>query len=224
MRWMSILLVAAVCQAAGCGDDRLGQVPTEAERLAATDLIEQVKALADLAEAPRQSSRLLQSATFAPVADLLAPDTDVLLPSRDVDVDLSGCVTATPRTASFTECLVAEHAVDGSVSRQAYQVTADLDDVFILGPDVHGAASIDARLDTGPGAVTGVLEVYGSWRAAGADSVLDATVRLDGVLLDIDGCPVGGAATIDGAVGANEQTSRTLWFGPTCGDLLISAR
>jgi hypothetical protein len=224
MRWTCSSALAMAAALVACSDEPVGQVPTAAERDAARALVDQIGELSALPDAPRDSERLLTAASFGPVTALLAPaGTRVVVPSRDGEDNLERCTTTTARTASFAECSIAEHVVDGTVSRQGYQVTAELDDVFLLDPGLHGAASVDARLATGPGPLAGVVDVDAQWTVDGQETTLDATVHLDQVALDDSGCPVGGAMDVAGElIGPGIRARRTIRFGPACGDLVVS--
>jgi hypothetical protein len=204
----------------GCADVRTGRSADELERAAAAEQVDQLLALTELARTPRHGSVLLAAVDFAPALTLVGPDgLPVALPSRRGD-DLHGCVVTTGNATTFSECEVHEHVLDGSVSHRPGNTTAELVDVFVIDDNHHGAATIDAWLERDAAGVSGTVDVDAVWTAGDGDHVLDATVRVDGLVVDRAGCAVAGTLTITGTVDGAESR-RTLWFGPGCGDLSI---
>lgn len=219
---ITAVLATALMLAACAEDDRSSSEPTTAERAAATTLIKQVRAIDGLPAQPADTPQLLSASTFAPVVSMLAPvGLSVTLPGRDHVGDLRPCITQTSDTVVYTDCEIAEHVIEGSVSGVDRRLKAELVDVFVLDPENHGAVTIKATLNNSDNSIDGKLEVDVMWTAAGADNTVDATVRADRVVLDNSGCAVGGSLTISGHIGDSGSSTRTLSFGPGCGDVRI---
>jgi hypothetical protein len=217
------LAIAALV--AACGDVRTGLPATEAERVAARDLGHQLGSLVDLAHAAdRAGSDLLLAATDVSGVLALAVPAHLPLPAptRRSLGDLASCVRATPTSATFSECAVGEHVIDGGLTYLAGRLGGELVDVFVIGPDSHGAATVDAKLDAA-GPLEGTVNIDVMWTAGEQEHVLHATIRVHDLVLDADHCPIGGAVTVIASL--DDPTARavtTLWFGPSCGDLAIA--
>ncbi len=224
MRVLTITVLATALALAACAEDeRSGHEPTAKERSAANDLIRQVSAIDALQIQPADAPRLLTATTFTPVLSMLAPDgLSVVLPGRDHVRDLRPCITQTSDTVVYTDCEIAEHIVEGSVSGLERWFKAELIDVFVVSPENHGATTIKATFNTNGDSIDGTLELDVMWSAAGGDNTLDATVGIDNVILDGFDCAVGGSITMSGQVGDQPKQTRTLSFGPNCGDILVA--
>jgi hypothetical protein len=212
--------------AIGCTDVRNGQPPTESERLLARQLADQVHAVRALSIYPDSSVHLVASATLPPVVGLLAPEAPIVHPPEHEGRFLDGCLTRTASTATYTECEVGKHVLQGSMAALGDRVQAELIDVFILGPSQHGTVNVDAHITRGAN-MSGTMELDAMWTVGEVEQVLDAEVRVDGLTFDASGCAVGGTITLTGDLGrppsnSTARISRTLWFGPQCGDLLVS--
>lgn len=221
MKFLAALTCALGLALPACADVRVGRAPAELERVAAAEQVQQLASLVELGRTPRHGSVLLSAVDFAPALTLIGPDgLPVTLPSRRGD-DLHACVVTTATATTFAECELHEHVVDGSVSHRADAITVELVDVFVVDEDSHGAATIDGWLERNGAALSGTVDLDAVWTAGETDHVLDATLRLDALVIDRSGCAIGGTLTITGAIDSAES-SRTLWFGPACGDLSIA--
>ncbi len=217
------VLAAALALTACAEDDRSGQEATAKERAAATSLVNQVRAIDTLAAQPGEAPQLLAASTFLPVVSMLAPDgMSVALPGRDHVRDLRPCITQTSDTVVYTDCEIAEHVVEGSLSGLGERLKAELVDVFVMSPENHGASTVKATINSSNARIDGSLELDVMWTAAGTDNTVDATVQFADVVLDQAGCAVAGSITVSGHVGDQPNTTRTLSFGPSCGDLLVA--
>jgi hypothetical protein len=217
--------LAIALAAVACGDVRPGLPATVAERLAARDLGHQLGSLVELARSGDQATAdlLLAATDVGGVLTLTVPgELPLLTPSRRGVGDLRDCVRATPTSATFTECAIGEHIVDGGLTFLGGRLGGELVDVFVLGPSSHGAATVDAKLSASD-TVSGTVNVDVMWTAANEEHVLHASIRVHDVVLDAARCPVGGAVTITTTFDdPSTRAVTTLWFGPTCGDLLIA--
>lgn len=222
----AITICAAALLAVGCTDVRNGHPPTESERLLVGQLTNQVRAVRDLSIHPDRSDYLLGTSTLPPVVGLLAPAAPMVYPHASGTSLPAECLTRTATTATYTECEVGKHVVQGSLAALGDRVQAELVDVFILGASQHGTVSVDAALKRGS-AMSGTIELDAMWTVREVEQVLDAEIRVDGLTFDSSGCATGGTITVSGDLGRPPSTSttrlsRTLWFGPQCGDLLVS--
>jgi len=224
------VLATALALTACAEDDRTGHEPTAKERAVATSLISQARAIDTLTSEPADAPRLLTASAFSSVVSMLAPDgMSIALPGRDHVRDLRPCITQTSETVVYTDCEIGEHIVEGSLSGLAQRLKVELVDVFVIGPENHGAATIKASInaDTTNNSdeqtqLDGTLELDVMWTASGTDNTMDASVRFADVALDSSGCAVAGSISITGHVGDAPSTSRTLNFGPSCGDVRVA--
>lgn len=224
-RWLPQALAVAAGLAA-CSEEPVVEVPSAAERDAARALVDQTRALASLAGDPRDAKTLLRATSSEAITRLVAPaGTQMVMPSRSAaeTSDLAACATVTANTVSFSECAMAEHVVDGTVSRQGDEIVVDLDDVFVLDAGLHGAASVSGRVATTAGELTGSLSIDAQSTVEGEDTLVDATLRLDEIALDAAGCPVAGTmlVTADRA-GPEGGGTHAIHFGPSCGDVTLT--
>ncbi len=224
---LPLIVLTGAALLGGCAEVRPGTAASATERDAAYGLVGQLAALATLAEDPGDGQVLLDATQFSSLLVLTtAPDTVVPLPRRPSDREssdaLRGCLTASGSTATFTECALAEHVVDGNLSGYDDTVAASLIDVFVIGSDVHGSTSVDARLESASSVLRGGVDLDVLWTVGGTDMLVDAELRAEDIAVDDAGCPVGGLLVIRAAVGTDEAQTTHLWFGPTCGDVLLS--
>lgn len=224
-----IAAVATLALLAACGDERELLQPTETERAASMELIDQMSALRVLADTPTDRAVLLDTIRFVSAATLLAGRrTPATVPPEDLD-DVAAaatrqpaCVSATTATATFSGCAVAGHWVDGTISRSGPLVDAELIDVFIRDADRHETSSIDGALTFTGATIDGEVALDATWRQPGVTGSLHARVRLDHVVLDDTGCPIGGAMTVEGSLSnPGHVAARAVGFGPECGDMQI---
>ena len=222
--------IAGVAAGAGCADERIGRDATTSERAAAAGMVSQLGALQLLAHSPAHVPTLLRASSAASVIALFAPaGTPVLLPSRQVTESLGSCLTDSASTATYRDCDLGEHMVDGSAVRTRDGAQAALTNVLIVGPSLHGAVRVDARLATrhpSDDAISGGVEVDAHWTVGDDEQVLDAELTLSGLRVSPAGCGVGGSVTLSGTLHQGSEligrTSSTLNFGPSCGDLHVS--
>lgn len=217
----AVLLALAL---AGCEDVRPGQVATELEREAARDLVAQ---LAAITAQPTDASGILDASSFAPIITLVAPPgTPLAMPGNEVrNLDSSACLIATGTSVTYSQCTIADHVVDGTWSAQLSRIHATLVDVFVVGPGVHGSVAVDANLAHGT-ELSGTLDTGIMWSVGNGDYVMDASMRIDGLLLDGPRCATAGSIAITGWFGGwlgdAPATTLTLWFGPGSQDISIS--
>lgn len=217
----TIAAAAAVVSATGCADVRTGDIANADEREAAYALIAQIDAFDQLTHDASDGGALLTAASYEGVVALLAPEgIPIALLSR-AGAPLTDCVSASGGGATFSGCAIDEHTVDGIVSSTGNAVDAELVDVFLVTEGVHGAATLNTYLGAQAGIVDGHLDLSLMWAADSADHVMDARVRIDGVVLDAGSCPTGGSITVSGSVDSGPLRTVTLAFGPTCGDVMI---
>jgi hypothetical protein len=215
----AVILSAALMS--GCEVVRSGQVASEPEREAARDLVAQLSAIA---ARPVDAPGILQATSFMPVVTLVAPPgTPVPVPAGDLS-DPGDCLLATSTSATYSQCEIADHVVDGTWSAQLSRIRAELVDVFVVGPGVHGAVTIEASLSAGKD-ISGQLEAGLMWSMGADDYVLDATMRIEGLVIESPRCATAGTIAITATAGAtlgDAPATTTLWFGPGCQDILIS--
>jgi hypothetical protein len=220
-----VILSAALMS--GCEVVRSGQVASDLEREAARDLVAQLTAIT---AQPVDAPSILQAASFMPAVTLVAPSgTLVPVPAGDLS-DPGDCLLATSTSATYSQCEIADHVVDGTWSAQLSRVRAELVNVFVVGPGVHGAVTIEANLSAG-NEINGQLEAGLTW-SVGADDdyVMDATMRIEGLVIEGERCATAGTIAITATFGATPGTglgdaptsTATLWFGPGCQDVLIA--
>ena len=238
-----VLATLSACDSAGQG---AVEPAGEPERRAAHGLIGQIMAIA---EQPGDAARLLQASDFTPLLSLVTSSPSSLptplvtrklaaLPSNA----LAGCLLAAGTAATLTECELGDHAIDGTWSMQHQRVHAELVDVFVVGDGGHrGSLWIDANLSAagapladGTAAgdmatllgaavpVEGSIEVSLMWTTAGQDHALDASLRIEGLVVEGPACATAGTITISGRLTDAANTTTTLWFGPTCRDIHLS--
>lgn len=236
LRTFSVALAALVLSSTGCGEVRDGFPPTETERAAALSVIDQVTSLRRLADDPTDRGVLLDAVRFDAVAALIDPNgAPVGWTQLPPGVAMPDCITASLTTATFTECDVEGHMVDGTISHAGPRLNAEVIDVFMFDAGsrngIEGATTLDGSLsvtprDLGTAASTvidGAIDLDATWTHRGADYLLDAAVSFDTVVVDESGCPVGGSLTASGTVrGSGLQAARTVQFGPDCGEMTIS--
>lgn len=223
VRILTALAAALALSACAATDDSTGQQPNAKERAAATSLVGQLRALDTMSVRPSEAPQVLAASRFAPLVSLLAADgTSIALPRRDHAGDLRPCLTQTSDTVVYTDCEIGEHVVEGSMSGLGERVKADLVDVFVINPENHGAVTIKATLNASGDEINGTLEVDVMWTAGNTDSTADASVRFTDVVLDSQGCAISGSISVKGHVGDQSDSSRTLQFGPNCGDLRVA--
>lgn len=236
-----------------CEDPRQGppaavasQVVSDADREAAQALLGQLLAIA---APPARADTLLRAADVAALLALIAP-AELALAGPAVEPMppdiLDGCMLTTGTTATLSECELGDHVIDGTWSLQYHATHAELVDVFVVGPGHHGSLWIDARLsgtelaaDALPGmppagGIDGVVEVSLMWTAGGQEHALDASIRVEGLVVDPAGdpaastlaprplCAIGGVITIRGRMTSGEESQTTVWLGPGCGDVHVA--
>jgi hypothetical protein len=222
----ALLLSAALLS--GCEVVRSGQVASELEREAARDLVAQLTAIA---AQPVDAPSILEAASFMPLVTLVAPPGTPVPVLAGNASDPGDCLLATSTSATYSQCEIADHVIDGTWSAQLSRVRAEFVDVFVVGPGVHGAVTIEANLSAG-NEISGQLEAGLTWSAGPGDHVLDATMRIEGLVIEGPRCATAGTIVISttlgtssGAPGAtlgDAPTTTTLWFGPGCQDVLIA--
>jgi hypothetical protein len=216
-------LIVSATLLGGCEAVRSGHVASELEREAARDLVAQLGAIA---AQPVDAPTLLAAANFMPALTLLVPPgTPVAMPGGDLaSSDPGGCLLATRTSATYSQCELADHVVDGTWSAQLNRVHAELVDVFVVGPGVHGSIAVEANL-SGSSELSGQLEAGLMWSVGDGDYVIDALLRIEGLVLDGPRCAIAGTIAITGAFGGpvgHAPATTTLWFGPGCHDVLIA--
>ena len=236
VRTVAVALAALATPLAGCGEVRDGFPPTETERAAALSVIDQVTSLRRLADDPTDRGVLLAAVRFDAVASLIDPNgAPIGWTQLPPGVAMPDCITASLTTATFTECDVEGHMVDGTISHAGPRLNAEVIDVFMFDAGsrdgIEGATTLDGSLSVTPREATsvpsividGALDLDATWTRRGEDYLLDAAVSFDTVVVDDRGCAVGGSLTASGKVsGSGLQAARTVQFGPECGEMTIS--
>ena len=212
-----VLPLIATLAFVACTSVRSGEPATPAESKAAIGIAAQLASLEKLSTQPSSARLAIEATDFQTIATLVAPDLELTLPKNETILD--GCLTATRRTATFTDCKAGGYALDGSLSTRGADLNAELNNVFILG-DIEGATNVEATLARSND-LTGNFELYVSWNDSARDHVLDATLRADSLAVN-NGCPVGGSLTITARYDHSPNLSRTFWYGPNCGDVVVA--
>ncbi|HET6612085.1 MAG TPA: hypothetical protein VFG83_08860 [Kofleriaceae bacterium] len=236
------LATAVVAMAvAGCQSGPPTAEPASAaDQSAALAIVAQaqaITALPTLRRGPGTAHALAVAIDVVPAIAVLSPAGWSAYPATDAPSvrdhaatgdALAACMTATARAASFTDCALGGHLVDGTTSRSGAAVTAQLDDV-VIDPAHTGAASVHARLAGTTDTLWGTLDIDATWAPGTSevghpalDPTIDVTIRFDGISTDADGCPTAGHLAIAGSWGPPEtEVARTFVFGPTCGDVAV---
>jgi hypothetical protein len=216
-------LLVLLAIAVGCADVRDSAPVTERERAAAVTLIAQVGSLRTLADDPTDRGVLLDAVRFDAAAELLAVRLPAdLWPQRAPGAAMPDCITASLTTATYTDCEIEGHLIDGTIARAGPRVTAEVFDVFILDAGVEGVSAVEGSLVLSGRSIEGSLDIDASWRHEREDLPLDASASFDAVMLDDQGCPTGGSVTLGGSLAGRTLATRTLHFGPSCGELSSS--
>lgn len=215
-RLCAVLLALSVV---GCEAVRSTHVASDAEREAARDLVAQI---VSIASQPMDRVSILQATSFAPIVGLAVRDGTPALPQgRSSDEEPADCLIATETSVTYSQCALADHLVDGIWSAQLSRVHAELVDVFVVGPGVHGSVAVEANLSAGSD-ISGTMNIGFMWSVGSEDHVLDADIRIDGLVLEGPRCATAGSLTITGGLGDPPGTTTTLWFGPGCQDVAIA--
>lgn len=239
-----VLAMLGACEGAGPGTVELaGELAGEPDQRAAHALVGQIMAIA---EQPGDAARLLEAIDFTALLALAvaSPTTSPPLAppplawplassSTDGAADgsgdgsgnaLAGCLLAAGTAATLTECELGDHVIDGTWSMQHQRVHAELVDVFTAGDGGRrGSLWIDANLPAGVDVpIEGSIEVSLMWTTAGHDHALDASLRVEGLVVEGPACATAGTITINGRLTNAANTTTTVWFGPTCRDIHIS--
>jgi hypothetical protein len=214
---------------------RDGQPAAAAERAAAAQVVQGLVAFDALLDRPTDARLLLRTTRFADAAALLHPAEAATLAAAitatgDAQTDLGDCTAYTRDTAAYADCEIAEHLVEGNVSRHPGHVTAVLTDVFVRSERLHGAIHVDARVNRSSDGSSGDVDYAALWETPeGEEWTSQLTLRADGLILDETGCVTAGSLSITGATGRSSaarpgqrDATRVLSFGPGCGDLLVS--
>lgn len=241
---------------AACDESRSGPaaevaaaVVSDAQRAAARALLTQITAITT---PPARAETLLQAADVTPLLRLLAPP-DLPFPTPGAPADahaaLSDCLLSTGSAATLTECELGDHVIDGTWSHPYHAAHAELVDVFVVGPDHHGSLWIDARLTTAERVIEalpdmspvkgidGAIEISAMWAARDRDYALDASIQIDGLVIEPGAdaaldpaeaagerapCAGAGTITIQASFSTGAQRRITVWFGPACRDVHIA--
>lgn len=259
MRFMTspaiVTVIALACLASGCTEVRPAQLPSAGERSASRALVEQIAALATQ---PTSQDDLLRAMAIQPLFTLLSPPTiPAAFPESSSGRQslhrggLDSCAIASSNAATFTDCALAGHMIDGTWSAQRprairQRIHTELGDIFALDPGQHGSLALTATLARRtsqrsragvPRAVflTGTIELDITWSADSTDYFLDAVVRVENLATSSHAnyehpCATGGAITVTGSFSSSSSSKTgdaalspvTLSFGPTCQDLQIT--
>lgn len=221
--------VAAILTSVACTEVRSGHPANDSEREAAHGLVAQLLALG---AQPDASARILTATDAAPFLALAAahsiavpqpPDHSPLVAPAD------GCFITSATSTTLSQCEFAEHIVDGTWSLVGSRAHAELVDVFVYGPEVHGSVAIESNLAIG-NELSGTVDANIILSTANGEFVLDVHVRVDGLLIEGPDCASGGniaitatssGAHMDSESGA-QKTATSLWFGPGCHDVHIA--
>ncbi len=226
----------------GCTEVRSGQSASTVESSAARALVSQLGTVATI---PVAADELLLAVDTRSILALLpspvAPDIPTIGDYSASFAGLDGCVIATDTSATFNECEIADHFIEGTWSTQAQRIHSELVDVFVAGPEQHGSVSLAASLTrrnssksgliSGPLTISGSVELSVAWTTESTEHVLDATVRITDLSIDTSaagaGCATAGTIVVSGRIGDASfgdmaLGTTTLWFGPGCRDIQIS--
>ncbi len=210
--------------ATACTEVPNSRLPTSADRNTADILVDQIRSLQSLAAHPDDTAELLEATNGLPATSILASH------NFQTQLDLPDCLVTTAESATFTDCQLGNHNLDGSLSFPPGRLSANLVHI-IAEPHENGVSTVQAtlegrtphrlRIPHGLRTLNGTLEVSVIWSSKQGDESYDTLARIEELTLDSSGCPTGGVISVISTSSAADAT-QTFWFGPSCGDLLVA--
>ena len=207
--------------ASACDQKPEPREASQSEKTAVKEIVGQIKALSQLATAPASAENLKAAISFEPYQSLISPLRRGSLRSGALPPPPE-CATVNMNMATFTNCEVEGHNVNGTVTKDGDHVTADVTDTFTLAGEM-GTATVDADVTFTMTSIDGSINVSAMATGAQGESSVTAGVTFDNVVLDSMLCPTDGTLTISGDATvrgtAAPKLTITITFGPACGDV-----